>query len=191
MLRTLLIAAAAASLAFIANAGDPEQKPERDATKLVDWIDLGSYGGPIGTDPLGSGLVGLKQTINRQPVLLYELSGITLLGPVTQTVVAYSSGDITMSQMIGHSNPPSVIRAQMSVVSLESFLVAMYGAGVAGLQDQEFSVTDAPLRTVTVLSPGTDAIAHSFSYYIPDGDYAGVSELLRRFVEELAPLEID
>lgn len=44
-----------------------------------------------------------------------------------------------------------------------------------------------PLRTLTFLRGAQDARAHTFSYWIGDGDYAALDALLEQFIAEQFP----
>lgn len=109
--------------------------------------------------------------IAREPVLIYDQSGSTLSGIVTRHVCVYGDGTVIASHASGgtalfpyesgaritHVDPARITKLRTDITQ----------AGVWSLCDESLSLADFPLTTVTVLRGGTDALAHTYSYYFP------------------------
>lgn len=132
---------------------------------------------------------GLQQlhATDRQPVLIHDVSGGTLLGPVQSTVVVWSSGAVTYSGQEAFGDPV-VGATSLSPAELDALMDGLAASGAQVLEDQWPQVSDVPLHTVTVLGPTSDSTAHTFSYWIGEGDYASVDEVLGRLMAEVQPM---
>lgn len=139
---------------------------------------------PALEDPAG---LGQLDATDRQPVLVYDVSGGTLLGPVQSTVVVWSSGAVTYSRQDPFSEP-AVGTMTLAPAALEGLLQSLEDAGTGALQDQWPQVADLPLNTVTVLGPTTSTVAHTFSYWTGVGKYAAVDAVLDRLTAEIEPV---
>jgi len=125
-------------------------------------------------------------TIVREPVLVYELAGSTLIAQIDRTLYVYGDGTLKLAQADADSlgfckrttvNPRIVLTLQQKLMQ----------AGAMTLCDDVRRVTDVPLHTMTMMEGAQDAKAHTFSYWLGDGEYAAVDALLEEFVAEQFP----
>lgn len=121
-----------------------------------------------------------------EPVLIYNLSGGTLLGPMHLCLVVYGDGLATISRRDSSTPPAGTAESKhVSPASLQSLSLALAAAGAELSCDQVSPVMqDVPLATVTVFSAsGTDAAAHTFSYWqASSGPYGAVESILQDFI---------
>lgn len=114
----------------------------------------------------------------RAPVLLHQVSGSTLAGPYEALVTVYSDGHATCSSIDALTGVGTMSVATLGEGELLSLVQALRAAGAFDLHDQSMIVMDLPLTTITVLRGGTDAAAHTFSYWYGADEYAGVATIL-------------
>jgi hypothetical protein len=143
----------------------------------------GSGGGAVA----GAGLIG-PQCLNRhavEPTLVYSSSGSTLLGPSHETLVIYDNGLVMASRMSAVSAGASVMLTKtVSTDVIDALSAQLAALGASELCDDDALVIDLPLITVTIFDePGTDACAHTFSYYQTfSGAHAAVDQAIQDFL---------
>jgi len=124
--------------------------------------------------------------IQFEPVLIYDQAGGTLTGPVRQTLTVYNNGSVRYSELeddgtLSGSTGRSTY-ASVSPLDVKLLVRELAAAGADSLPDITLTVSDVPLHTVTfVKKPGTDAKAHSFSFY-PFGAYGDVFGVIQAFI---------
>ncbi len=116
-----------------------------------------------------------------EPVVLYDVTGSTLAGPYHQHLTVYGNGFATLARdpVVGGSVVETVFLPPADVAQLRTDLAAL---GAASLCDIPTPVSDVPLNTVTVLSGGTDARAHTFSFFLAIKQHGAVKTLLETFI---------
>lgn len=124
--------------------------------------------------------------ILHEPLLVYEVHGGTLAGPVDLNLIVFSDGqarwvDLTDADVprggVVNSDPEAV---QDLVRDLERI-------GGALNCDAQGYVTDVPLHTLTLLGPGTNTRAHTFSWWLPEGSNGAIEPRIAQFMAEFAP----
>lgn len=129
---------------------------------------------------------GCANSIVHEPLLVYEVHGGTLAGPVDMHLVVYSDGtaritDLTDTDVpraaIGHTDPEAV----------SDLLIDLERVGGMLNCDSVGMVTDVPLHTLTMLKPGTDARSHTFSWWLPENANGVIEARIDLFVAELFP----
>jgi len=154
--------------------------------------------------PLGRELPGLDRTQpgdsapaceslwGAVPVLMFDRSGSTLIGPVHESLILFSDGlAIHARRGADIRDGGSVEMKNVSAGSAKALWQEVMAAGAASLCDDPAYVTDMPLTKVTVFTPaGFDSIAHTYAYYLaPAGAASQVELLIENFVEtEFKPL---
>ena len=138
---------------------------------------------------------GLPATEN-EPVVVVDVSGATLLGPVHRHLAVYTSGRVAYSAF-GPQTVPGVGGVQpvsrsetIDPLLVEALVSDLARAGAWQLADQTIEPTDVPLITVTVLDGQTDARAHTFSYWIPTAPFHPVDAVLTGFMKAALPGEV-
>lgn len=132
--------------------------------------------GGAGTQQIGSK--------DRQPVLIHDISGSTLLGSVQSTTIVWSDGSVSYSSN-SYKSDPVVDTWTLSDSAYEGLLQGMMDSDAWILPDQWPQATDIPVHTVTVLDPTSDASAHTFSFWIKHGEYEGIGTILDRLSAQL------
>ena len=131
---------------------------------------------------------GSRQCVDRlaiNPVATMTCSGTTLLGGwQLSTIAIYSNGLVTVSQASGAGGASSAGHALIDPQYVDNLQRELRRLGAHTLCDERFDVSDSLLTTVTVFSRGQDARAHTFSYWIPTGEYQDVDDAITNFMTE-------
>lgn len=129
---------------------------------------------------------GCVNAIVHEPLLLYELRGGTLAGPVDLNLVVFSDG----SARIADASDPEFPRAALGVTDPEAvsdLLLDLERIGGMLNCDEPGMVTDVPLHTLTMLKPGTDARSHTFSWWLPVSSNGSMELRIEQFIAEVFP----
>jgi hypothetical protein len=173
--------------------GPLEQRPDHgggydDAGAISTGQPFGGSAG-TGAQDLGGGAqdIGAQRrnscpnVLSNEPVVMFEVSGATLVGEVHRQLTVYGNGRATLSEKIG-SGFSRVATTMTSVEDVNDLRLRLAANGAFMACDQEFLVLDVPLRTLTVFDGETDARAHTVSYWINSDMYAGLDEALEQFI---------
>lgn len=127
---------------------------------------------------------GCTNAFPREPVLVYDKTGGTLIGPVHVQLTVYSDGLATYSRIDPLDRDGQVSVRILSAGQVDALVDTLVAVGADVMCDDPTMITDVPLATVTVLQgDGADAAAHSFSYYdAASGAAALVESILRDFI---------
>jgi len=115
-------------------------------------------------------------TQRREPIVMWDVTGNTVAGPVHGQLVVYNDGVTSVSSGNGGVRTEAV--APAVVQALRGDLIQ---AGATTLCDQK-QVTDMPLTTLTMFVGSTDAQAHTFSYWVANNGYAAVQAEIDDFL---------
>ncbi len=129
---------------------------------------------------------GAENTIVHEPLLVYELVGSSQLAQIDLTLYVYADGWIKLAQADADSLGFSR-RALATPRTVQALKNALMQAGAMKLFDDARTVTDVPLHTLTMMQGAQDARAHTFSYWVGDGEYAVIDALLEEFIVEQFP----
>lgn len=153
------------------------------ANFLTDYVfDIGSLSSTSALSiPLIPGF-----PIKQEPVLMYNVTGGSLGGPIHRSMVVYNNGVVsvaTESSFLGNETieaystfvDPTIVRA------LSSDLAA---AGAGSLSDNPAIIFDLPLTTVTYFRGTTNAKAHTFSYFGGGQAYSNLTSIITTFEQE-------
>ena len=129
-------------------------------------------------------------TWNREPTVVWDSSGSTLLGSIHLRVSIYSDGLVTASKFFptlpGPIQPVCVEKAKtktIPVAQVRMFHQTLLAAGANTLNDNPLVVTDVPLQTMTFFRhPGPNARSHTFNYWATNGAWGNVDALIRQFI---------
>jgi len=124
--------------------------------------------------------------INREPIVVFDVSGGTLAGPTFEHLTVYDDG------FASYSNVSAFSRARVEGKSIrdngaERLILNLIDAGAADLTDQDGMVMDVPLSTLTIFRGGTNSQAHTYSYWLGVNGHEAVDNLLSEFISEHFP----
>ncbi|HUR27458.1 MAG TPA: hypothetical protein VM509_04675 [Planctomycetota bacterium] len=119
-----------------------------------------------------------------EPVAVFEVRGATLSSRIDRTLTVYSDGSTTLSEINSQIPNGKCDATSVTTARVRQLVSELRQGGAAVLCDDTRDVTDVPLRTLTFLGGTQDARAHSFSYWIGDGEYSTVDVVLEKFIIE-------
>lgn len=119
------------------------------------------------------------------PILMVDVQGATLLGPVLSHLAVYADG--SASYAAAGLQSARMSSAALHPNDLNQLMRRLAAAGAYGLCDDATVLLDVPTTTVTVFDGGTDAHAHSFSYQGGLGAYAPVNAAIEQFIDQVFP----
>ena len=119
-----------------------------------------------------------------EPVLIFDVSGSTLTGPCHKNLSVYNNGRVSLAEF-ATSQPTRNESKMVSPGEVKSLIGQL--SRYTRLQDDQTIVTDIPMTTVTLFQGLTDARAHSFSYWLPIGDYEEVQQTIDLFMHRAFP----
>ena len=127
---------------------------------------------------------GCVKLFQREPVLVYDKTGGTMIGLVHEQLTVYSDGLATYSRLDPMNGDGEVSVRTLTARQLAGLVDTLVAVGADVMCDDPMQITDVPLVTVSVLQgEGADAAAHSFSYYeMTSGAPAIVEGILRDFI---------
>lgn len=117
---------------------------------------------------------GCGNLFPNEPLVLFDTTGFTLSGSlIHQNLVVYGSGIAAYSVSSQQLTPPlegsfdfgDAKVAMLTPETAQRFLRELAFAGAFSLCDEPAFVADVPPSTLTVFNGGTDAAAHSFSFF--------------------------
>jgi hypothetical protein len=139
------------------------------------------------------GLPGLAEAqrgtqFNPQPLLLVTVSGGTIAGEILETLTVYDNG-LAIRSVLDETGTSDIQKAEISRAEIDALIRDLRRAGTfrqhsrATADDQ---IPDTPLTTVTVFLgnavSGNRALAHTFSFFAPEGNRARVMNVITEFI---------
>ena len=125
---------------------------------------------------------GCQDLWAQHPLVVYDVTGSTLAGPVDLSLVVYDSG---VAKLSSASGAPGQGKARVEYLTPQATLAlarALFQSGSFQTCDQPLAGSDVPLKTLTVFRGGTDAKAHSFSWWITENEYAVLEQHVTDFI---------
>lgn len=126
-------------------------------------------------------------TLPHEPIVLFDVTGFTLAGPMDIQLTVYNDGTARLCQT---QSMTGAIDARLNYVTpAEALQLALdlgqLGAGV--LCDSDVMVSDVPMSTLTILRDATDTRAHTFSWVGGFGPHGAVEQRLWNFIHATFP----
>ena len=119
-----------------------------------------------------------------EPLVVYDITGSTLAGPLDSNLVVYDSGVVKLSSA---SAQPGAGRALLSYVTQQEardFARELALAGGLSICDQNAAGSDVPLKTLTLFRSGkTDTRVHTFSWWFSLNEYAPIQQRIDQFIQ--------
>lgn len=120
----------------------------------------------------------------REPMLFWDITGSTLLGPIHISMAVYNDGLVSYGSSNQLGGPDTVVNKLVPISAVRDLGEALRDAGAATLPDNLLLVLDIPLSTVSFARPNTDTRMHTFSYYAGTSSYGDVSIAVNTFIAD-------
>jgi len=126
-------------------------------------------------------------TIRHEPVLLFDVNGGTLAGPVDMQLTVYNDGVARICRTQSIFGTVDARIAYVTPAAAKQLVgdVAAFGAGT--LCDLDLITSDVPNSTLTILRDATDTRAHTFSWTGAQGAYSQIEQRLYTFINATFP----
>ena len=148
------------------------------AALAISIPTFGQVGDPVIIGPP----IALPQ-IEKEPVLLFDVTGSTFLGSVHVELAVYNNGRMSISkfneqlfQVPGIDK--DVQMAWLTPAEVKTLRRKLAVAGASNLVDSAQLILKVPVSTVTFFKGTTDAAAHTFSYFNASGPYQEVQTVI-------------
>jgi hypothetical protein len=131
-------------------------------------------------------LLPAANEIPHEPLLVYEITGGTLSGPIDRELILYGDGTARLSSSTSGIDGNCQYTAVESADALALF-TSLAQDGAFLLEDQTMIISDVPLKTLTVMRPLTNARVHTYSWWIGEDSYGPIEQKLEAFVASAFP----
>ncbi len=140
---------------------------------------------------VGSSAPQSSGAIQNEPVVVYSLTGGTLIGTLHRQLIVYNSGFVTIAKLDQPVFPVPGVDMDVETASIGSdgaykLLLELVQAGAAQVSDQTIPFSDTPLKTLTVLEGRTLALSRTFSWY-GGAEWAAVDQTIDTFIASTFP----
>jgi hypothetical protein len=144
---------------------------------------------PLAGDPVSirpSAQAYCPNALDHEPVLMFERTGGTLMGPVDLLLVVHGNGRVRLADF-SEAELPQGGFANVDPEAVSDLMLDLerYGAWIEC--DDSGMVTDVPLNTITLLKPGTNARSHTHSWWLPEGANGAIEARIELFLDEAFP----
>lgn len=127
--------------------------------------------------------VGPPTSLNRnvwrcEPVLLYDVTGEGTLGHYHLQYTIYNNGMVNYAREGYGDIAPVMKTTHIPGQNVREIWQDLVDAGAFTLPDQLTGAACLPMTSVTIFSGTTNARAHTFNYWVPDGPYAKITRII-------------
>ncbi len=158
-------------------------------------FSVAAFGARHRTSP---GVVGLAQgdaiasapcpnPLPHEPLVVYEVTGGTLAGPVDGLLTVYVDGFARFGSSLG-PGPGFLFSVQVSPQTADQLHSGLLAAGALRQCDQPDFYNDVPLSTLTVLRGDAKQNGNTFSWFVAEGEVGTIEALLQSFIAATFPL---
>lgn len=126
-------------------------------------------------------------TIPIHPVLIHDIAGSTLIGPIYRHLVVYSNGHASLSATTYEPDPGRAQTGILTQAEIAQLRASLEAAGAFEACDNDMQVSDIPLTTVSVFRGATNALAHTYSFMTPDARQSAVEALVQQLIASKFP----
>jgi hypothetical protein len=126
-------------------------------------------------------------TIPHEPVVLFDVSGSTIGGPIDIGLTVYNDGTVRISSTGQFGLPSQARTAFVGQAAAIQLLLDLSNLGAGQLCDRYEDVPDLPVSTLTVFRNGTDPRNHTYSWVTGDGEYGPIANRLQDFIHTTFP----
>lgn len=119
---------------------------------------------------------------NCEPVLLFDQTSEGLLAPFHTQLAVYNDGMVKYTRNNVRDEDPVVWTRHIPRYNVRELWTGLVAAGAFELEDNPVFAHDVPMSTVTIFHGKTDAMAHTFSFFVPEGRYEEILGMIEIFI---------
>jgi hypothetical protein len=147
------------------------------ALSILPWLQPSH--GPVSA----AAAPGCVDVFPHHPIVVYEISGGTLAGPLDQELLVYGDGSARLSSSTANFGAGSSQLTFVGDAAAAALITSLSQNGAFQLCDVPDQVSDMPLSTLTVMRGNTDSRVHTYSWFLaPQGQHATVEQILQSFI---------
>lgn len=125
--------------------------------------------------------------IVHEPLVLFDVSGGTLGGPIDIALMVYNDGTARITSTGQFGLPSSAELAVPGPAATTQLLLDLSALGAGQLCDHDSLALDLPTSTLTVFRNATDPRNHTYSWIGGKGAYSAVEQRLWDFIHTTFP----
>lgn len=152
---------------------------------LAPWMLAAPAPQGVPAQPHAAPLAPCANPIAHEALVVWEVSGGTLLGPVDGLLVVYSDGIARYSSSLGPG--PGFAQTAYVGAAAQTLHQTLVAAGALRQCDIELITSDVPLSTLTVLRNAPSGLANQFSWTLAEGNIVPMEAALNAFVATVFP----
>lgn len=122
-----------------------------------------------------------------EPIVVYDVNGYTLAGPLDLQLTVYGSGLARLSTTNANNGEGKSQITTVSQAAANDLLGLLVKRGAFELCDDPSFVSDMPMSTLTVMKPDTSVRAHTYSWWVGQGAYGPPEQVLVDFISSAFP----
>lgn len=128
-----------------------------------------------------------NETYVRDPLIVYSLTQGTLVAPIDEQLTVDAAGTARLARSTPDGVGSKSVAVSIGAAAAADLQHALAQAGAGVLCDGGPAPIPTPLRSLTILRPGTDTRAHNVSWLVPGPEHAPVEMLLDTFIATTFP----
>lgn len=125
-----------------------------------------------------------ENPVKCEPLLLFDQSADAWYMPRHTALAVYNDGLVNFARTGYGDHPPVVWSERIPKRNVHELWKDLVSIGVFTLEDQAMVPTDTPASTVTVFHGATEAVAHTFTFFLPQGRYGDVLRIIETFITD-------
>lgn len=123
----------------------------------------------------------------RDPLVVYSLTQGTLVAPIDEVLLVDSAGTARLVRSTANGDGSKAAVVSIGADAALQLQLALAGAGAGVVCDGGPAPIPTPLKSLTILRPGTDARAHNASWLVAQPEHAAIQTILDDFIAATFP----
>ncbi|MFN0006700.1 MAG: hypothetical protein ACKVXR_02240 [Planctomycetota bacterium] len=131
--------------------------------------------------------VPCPNVLPHEPIVVYDINGYTLAGPLDLQMTVYGNGFARLSTTNANNGEGKSRITTVSQADADNLLILLAKHGAFELCDDPTVVSDMPMSTLTVMKPDTSVRTHTYSWWVGHGAYGPPEQVLLDFIASAFP----
>jgi hypothetical protein len=131
--------------------------------------------------------VPCPNVLPHEPIVIYDINGFTLAGPLDLQMVVYGNGFARLSTTNTANGEGKSRITTVSQGDANKLLATLAKKGAFELCDDPSFVSDMPMSTLTVMRADTSVRTHTYSWWVAQGPYGPAEQVLLDFISSAFP----
>ena len=123
----------------------------------------------------------------RDPLVIYSFTQGTLVAPIDEVLLVDSAGMARLVRTTANGDGSKAVAVAIGADAALQLQLALAAAGAGVVCDGGPAPIPTPLKSLTILRPGTDARAHNASWLVAQPEHAPIQTILDDFIAATFP----